>query len=133
MALPLGTVLFAAGVFLGSPGLVAAQKLADPTRPPPEFLGARGDRAGDAIAVPGGGQVIILSSGRNQVTMGGRSASVGHKLGDATVLSITDAEVVTRNKGQLERTPLYGDIDKRITNAPSAASPAGVAKPGAGQ
>ena len=133
MAVPISSVLLAAGAVMFAPGLVAAQKLADPTRPPPEFLGASGDRAVDSVPVPGGGQVIILSSGRKQVTMGGQTARLGAKLGDATVVSITDSEVVTRNNSEFEQTPLYGDIDKRITNVPSASRPAGGTKGGTGQ
>ncbi len=93
--------------------LAAAQGLIDPTRPPAEFLMPTGNAAAVAVPAAGGGQVIILSSSRKEVTANGQTSKLGGKLGDATVVGITDSEVTTRNGGLIEKIRLYGNIEKR--------------------
>lgn len=93
--------------------------LADPTRPPPEFLAGGADRS-IASTAAGGGQIIILSTARNQVTQNGQTASVGGRLGDATVTGLSDSEVQTRSAGKAERSKLYVGIEKRPANGIAA-------------
>ena len=104
--------------------LAAAQGLVDPMRPPPEFMPAVPGAPVLPTAVPagaigGGGQIIILSRDRNQVTIDGLTAKLGGKLGDARVERLTDSSVVTRNAGVVEELKLYNNVEKRLV-APAA-------------
>ena len=93
------------------PGVVAAQVTHDPTRPPADFMTRAEGVEGDT-AQAGGGQIIILSPGRRQVTIGGETARPGGKLGNGLLVEASDSEVVTRNGAQLERSSLYGNVRK---------------------
>jgi len=89
-----------------------AQGLVDPTRPPPEFAAST---AGKAVSpVPGGGQIIILSRERKEVTVNGQTAKLGGKLGEATVIDITDSRVTTRKGAAVGQINLYDEVDKRM-------------------
>ena len=89
-----------------------AQGLTDPTQPPPELRGQGNN--GNALPVPGAGQIIVLSRIRKEVTVNGQTAKLGGRLGEATVVDITDSHVTTRDGALVEQIRLYGDADKRV-------------------
>jgi hypothetical protein len=109
-----------AGMLL--PGAVAAQATFDPTRPPADLM----NRAEGADVTPGesaqggSGQIIILSPGRRQVTIGAETAKPGGRLGDRILVDANDSEIVMRNGAKVERSGLYGNVRKE-TVTPRAA------------
>lgn len=91
-------------------GAVCAQPLADPMRPPVEFLPA--GSSGPAVTLPAA-QMVILSEGRKQVMLNGQTLSVGGRLGDSRIESLNDSEIVLRVDNRTrERIPLYPGIAK---------------------
>jgi hypothetical protein len=116
MAFPLSLGLAVMSAVMIVPAGAWAQALSDPTRPPAEFLGPAGDRAVTSVPVAGGGQIIILSGGRTQVTMNGQTVKPGAKLGNATVTGISDSQLTTRTNGHIEKLDFYGGVEKRMTN-----------------
>lgn len=94
---------------------VGAQALADPTRPPLEFLGAA---AGAAPRTPL--QSILLSSGRKGAIIGGRYVPLGGTYGGARLVQITPTGVALKSDRGLEVLQLYPSME-----TPSAASGTG--------
>ena len=104
------------------PAGAVAQSIEDPTRPPAEFrtpLEGGGTGTGDPVPADGG-QIIILSPGRRQVTIGSETARPGGRLGNGTLVDASDSEVVMRNGAKVERSGLYGSVRKE-TVSPRAA------------
>ena len=108
---------------LAGPWRANAQAVIDPTRPPAEFLVPGGHSAADSVPAGGAGQIIILSRDRKAVTVNGRTASLGGRLGEATVTDISDRGVTTRKDKVVDQIRLYGNVDKRLS------IPAELAKP----
>jgi len=96
---------------------IHAQGLNDPTRPPREVLG---DAAGGADAAPGGSpaQVVVISSDRRQATINGRTVALGGRYGDATLVSISDAEIVLRKGDSTETIRLYSSVNRKMRLSP---------------
>lgn len=96
---------------------VNAQGLNDPTRPPPEILG---EAAAGADAAPGGSpaQVVVISSDRRQATINGRTVALGGRYGDATLVSISDAEIVLQKGDSTEIIRLYSSVNRKMRLSP---------------
>lgn len=118
----LGLMLMGAALTVAKAPL--AQVLADPAVVPATSRSSAGDRTAPAAS---GGQVIILSSTRKQVTLDGQTARLGERLGAATVTGITDSHLTMRIGGRTKRLGLYAGVEKRIKN-PGPAAAAAVAR-----
>ena len=101
---------FALVISLGAPrGL--AQGLNDPTRPPREILG------GAAVAEPAGNlspaQIVIVSTDRRQATINGQTVALGGRYGNATLVRISDEEIVLKRADATEVIKLYSSVHRR--------------------
>lgn len=99
------------------PTCTSAQVLNDPTRPPPEFLSRTASERTDVAAA---GMIVIISSSRNQVTLGADTARLGGNLGGRTLIGVSDSELVFRNGSAVERVALYDGVRKQPIGAGSA-------------
>ncbi len=106
--LTLGLALF---VSLGAARSVA-QGLNDPTRPPREIIGGFAE-AYDLAASWSPAQVVIISKNRRQVTINGRTVVLGGRYGDATLVRISDEEIVLRKGDATEVIKLYSSVNRR--------------------
>jgi MSHA biogenesis protein MshK len=94
-----------------------AQGLSDPTRPPREILGDTGE-VSDAMAGASPAQVVVISSDRRQATINGRTVSVGGRYGDATLVRISDEEIVLQRAGSTEIIRLYSSVKRTMRVSP---------------
>jgi len=126
--LKLTLIVMAAAMIAGSESL--EQALIDPGGVAVECRGAIGVQAVRPALIETGGQIIILSSARKQVTMDGQTARLGGRLGAGTVTGISDSQLTMRVGGRYKSLSLYARVEKRITNAGLTATTATV-RPGA--
>ena len=86
-----------------------AQALTDPTRPPTEF-----SSPGAALA-PSGPRLhsVIISPLRRLAVIDGETVSVGGKIRDATVVQISETEVILQRGEETERLTMFTGIEKR--------------------
>ncbi len=105
------TLSFALVISLGAPRSVA-QGLNDPTRPPREILGGSADGY-EPAASSSPAQVVIISKDRHQVTINGRTVNLGERYGNATVVSITDEEIVLQRPEATETIKLYSSVQRK--------------------
>jgi MSHA biogenesis protein MshK len=105
------TVTLAVIAALGAPR-VLAQGLSDPTRPPREILGGSADAYVPA-ASSSPVQVVIISKDRRQATINGRTVNLGGRYGNATVVRITDEEIVLQRPEATETIKLYSSVQRR--------------------
>ena len=105
------TVPFALVVALGTPRALA-QGLSDPTRPPREIIGgSAGAYEPEGSSSPA--QVVIISKDRRQVTINGRTVNLGERYGNATVVRISDEEIVLQRPEATETIRLYSSVQRR--------------------
>ena len=105
------TLGLALAIALGTPR-VLAQGLSDPMRPPREIIG------GSAAAYEPAGssspaQVVIISKDRHQVTINGRTVNLGERYGNATVVRISDEEIVLQRPEATETIKLYSSVQRK--------------------
>ncbi|TMG74276.1 MAG: hypothetical protein E6H80_08325 [Betaproteobacteria bacterium] len=105
------TVTLAAMAVLVAPRALA-QGLSDPTRPPREILGGSAD-AHEPAASSSAAQVVIISKDRRQVTINGRTVNLGERYGNATVVRITDEEIVLQRPEATETIKLYSSVQRK--------------------
>jgi MSHA biogenesis protein MshK len=98
-------------ISLGAPRSLA-QGLSDPTRPPREILGGSADRH-EPAASSSPAQVVIISKERRQVTINGQTVSLGGRYGNATVVRITDEEIVLQRPEATETIKLYSSVQRK--------------------
>ena len=104
------TLSFALIISLGAPrGL--AQGLNDPTRPPREILG--GPYAVEPAASLSPAQVVIISTDRRQATINGQTVKLGGRYGNATLVRISDEEIVLKRADATEVIRLYSSVHRR--------------------
>ena len=106
----------AALALLGVPP-VFAQALNDPTRPPREILGGGAVKASAPAPGYSPAQVVIISKDRRQATINGQTVGLGERYGSATVVAITDEEIVLQRPQATEIIKLYSAI--RRTKRPT--------------
>ncbi|HET7199597.1 MAG TPA: hypothetical protein VFI80_02130 [Burkholderiales bacterium] len=101
---------------------VCAQGLSDPTRPPRELLG--GGIAESQLAPPGNSpaQVIIISKSRRQATINGRTVNLGERYGNATLVGISDEEIVLQKPESTEVIRLYSSVNRRMRSSSGPSS-----------
>ena len=91
---------------------VLAQGLSDPTRPPREIIGGSAD-----VYEPAGSsspaQVVIISTDRRQVTINGQTVNLGERYGSATVVRISDEEIVLQRPDATETIKLYSSVQRK--------------------
>ncbi len=110
MAVYLTAALAAMAVLVAPRAL--AQGLSDPTRPPREILGGTADAYEPAASSPAA-QVVIISRDRRQVTINGRTVNLGERYGNATVVRITDEEIVLQRPEATETIKLYSSVQRK--------------------
>jgi len=96
-----------------------AQTLSDPTRPPGSIHGGA-----PAASAPGysPAQVVIISKDRNQATIDGQVVQLGGRYRNATVVGISEEEIVLRRPDATETIRLYSSI-QRTKHRTSAQEP----------
>ena len=111
------TLGFALVISLGAPrGL--AQGLNDPTRPPREILGGGTDVVEPAASFSPA-QVVIVSTDRRQATINGQTVVLGGRYGNATLVRISDEEIVLKRADATEVIKLYSSV-RRTKHWPAA-------------
>jgi len=83
-----------------------AQGLSDPTRPP----WAGGAHASEPAPAA---QVVIVSKDRRQATINGQIVNLGGRYGDATLVRITDEEIVLERPKGTETIRLYSSVQRK--------------------
>ena len=111
MAAHLTVALAVMAALLGAPR-VLAQGLNDPTRPPREILGGSADAYQPARSWSPA-QVVIISKDRRQATINGRTVNLGERYGNATVVRITDEEIVLQKPEATETIRFYSSIQRK--------------------
>jgi len=106
------TLSFALIISLGAPRSLA-QGLNDPTRPPREILGAGAD-AYELAASFSPAQVVIISTDRRQATINGRTVKLGERYGNATLVRISDEEIVLEGAESTQVIRLYSSVNRRM-------------------
>jgi MSHA biogenesis protein MshK len=86
--------------------LASAQGLSDPTRP--AWIG--GAHASEPAAAA---QVIIVSRDRRQATINGQIVNLGGRYGNATLVRITDEEIVLERPKGTETIRLYSSVQRK--------------------
>src|SRR6266481_578305 len=117
------TLSFALIVSLGAPRSLA-QGLSDPTRPPPEILGGSAEGY-EAEASSSPAQVVVISKDRRQVTINGRTVNLGERYGNATVVRITDEEIILQRPEATETIKLYSSVQRKKHWPAAQTDPAG--------
>ena len=97
-------------VALGAPR-VLAQGLSDPMRPPREIIGGSAG-AYEPAESSSPAQVVIISKDRRQVTINGRTVNLGERYGNATVVKISDEEIVLQRPEATETIKLYSSVQR---------------------
>jgi MSHA biogenesis protein MshK len=97
-------------IALGTPR-VLAQALSDPTRPPREIIGGSAG-AYEPAGSSSPAQVVIISKDRHQVTINGRTVNLGERYGNATVVRISDEEIVLQRPEATETIKLYSSVQR---------------------
>ena len=103
------TLGLALAIALGTPR-VLAQGLSDPMRPPREIIG--GSAAYEPAGSSSPAQVVIISKDRRQVTINGRTVNLGERYGNATVVRISDEEIVLQRPEATETIKLYSSVQR---------------------
>lgn len=95
---------------------------ADPTRPPSGW-GSASDNAG-ADGEPAADMrlqsVIMPQRGKPRALIGGQSVTVGGKVGEATLVHLTEKEAVLQGPEGITRLYLAPDVTKQIVVTPKA-------------
>jgi MSHA biogenesis protein MshK len=105
------TLSFALIILLGAPRSLA-QGLNDPTRPPREILGGSAD-AYEPAASSSPAQVVIISTDRRQATINGQTVVLGGRYGNATLVRISDEEIVLQRPEATETIKLYSSVQRK--------------------
>jgi MSHA biogenesis protein MshK len=111
------TLSLALVISLGAPrGL--AQGLNDPTRPPREILGGTAGPFEPGVS-SSPAQVVIISKDRHQATINGQTVVLGGRYGNATLVRVSDEEIVLQRPEGTETIKLYSSVQrtKRWTSA----------------
>ena len=104
------TLGLALAISLGA-ARVLAQGLSDPTRPPREIIGGSAG-AYEPAESSSPVQVVIISKDRRQATINGRTVNLGERYGNATVVSISDEEIVLQRPEATETIKLYSSVQR---------------------
>lgn len=91
-----------------------AQQLRDPTQPPSLLMqdGMAAGASSEPVL-----QSVFISPTRRAAIISGQTVRLGEKFNGATLVKITESEVVLRNDGELQTLKLFPGIGKRLTSA----------------
>ncbi|MBX9963616.1 MAG: MSHA biogenesis protein MshK [Burkholderiales bacterium] len=94
-----------------------AETLPDPTRPP-AFLFAPADGDGPPAEASGGLvlQSVLIAPNRRSAIIGGRTLSVGDRLGDFTLVRVSEGEVQLRGPEGARTLKLFPAVTKRVAH-----------------
>lgn len=112
---PLSLALAAAACSLAG-WMSYAQGLTDPTRPP--SVPAPTAEAGGEALPQTQLQSILISRGRKLAVINGQTVPLGGKVGEATLVSVRETEVVLRSGDATEVLKLYPNVEKRAVRRP---------------
>jgi MSHA biogenesis protein MshK len=109
--------------------MLSAQAQLDPMRPPPGMAevsrpadSAPPSEAGSAV------QSVILRKGMKPLALiGGETVTIGSRVGDGKVVSISETEVVLRGPGGRQVLKLNPEVDKTVRQPASAKTAASAA------
>lgn len=92
-------------------GIVHAENLADPTRPP-AFVGADGTTYdGTASRLS---SVVLPRKGKAAAVIDGQLVMLGAMVGEARLTRVSETRVVLEGPGGIERLYLTPDVEKRV-------------------
>ncbi|WP_246464411.1 MSHA biogenesis protein MshK [Undibacterium seohonense] len=96
------------------PVSVFAQNLPDPTRPPVSLL-----QSDAGVVVPTGPilQSILISPQRKIAIIDGQTVKLNGKVGNQTLVNISETEVVLKSGKQLQTLSLHPDLIKKKNRA----------------
>ena len=98
---------------------LAAEALVDPTQSPMDVTVAGVGGIDPAVPVL---QSVMLSSGRKLAVISGQAYKVGEKVGDATLVKVTDHEAVLRSEdGAMQTLSMYPAVVKKVIAQPQEA------------
>lgn len=98
---------------------LAAETLVDPTQSPMDVTVAGVGGIDPAVPVL---QSVMLSSGRKQAVISGQAYKVGEKVGDATLVKVTDHEAVLRSEdGTMQTLSMHPAVVKKVIAQPQEA------------
>lgn len=101
---------------------VRAETLPDPTRPP-AFLFAPADGEGPPAEGSGGGlvlQSVLIAPNRRSAIIGGRTLAVGDRIGDFTLMRVSEGEVQLRGPEGARTLKLFPAVTKRLAHGGDA-------------
>jgi len=102
--------------------LGSAFAAADPTRPPAAWL----EQPGAVQAAEGGGlrlqSVLMPQRGKPVAIIGGKTVTVGGRVGDARLVSLTEREAVLQGPDGVTRLYLTPDVKKQMIVPPASRS-----------
>lgn len=110
------TATFIACFALAAASAAAAMK--DPTQPPAALTEA----PAEGLRAPPVLQSVIIAKGSRAAIIDGERVEVGRRFRDATVVRITEDEVVLRQDGATQVLKMYPDVEKKTVKAPDSAS-----------
>lgn len=110
-----------AGVHAQGQGQAAsAQSMADPTRPPADYLPAAAGKSPDS---PAAGQILVISQDRKFATINGETVALGGLYRDGRVIGISDEGVVLQRRSGTETIKLYSSVNKTMRRTDASATP----------
>ncbi|MBI3936115.1 MAG: hypothetical protein HY323_03995 [Betaproteobacteria bacterium] len=103
------------------PAVALPQILTDPTRPPGAYFEPeRGGAAGEGGLTL---QSVMISPTHKSAIISGERVALGGKFGNATVVRISESEVVLKSGGSLQTLKMYPNVDKRLVVEKPAPKP----------
>jgi len=98
-----------------------AETLPDPTRPP-AFLFAPADGEGPLSEASGGLvlQSVLIAPNRRSAIIGGKAVSVGDRIGDFTLIRVSEGEVQLRGPEGSRTLKLFPAVTKRLAHGGDA-------------
>lgn len=98
-----------------------SQGLADPMRPPVEYM-SKSELDRETNPNDAGGQILILSKGRNLASINGEIIALGGKYRDGRLAAISEDELLVKGSGNQETIKLYSSINKTMLTGVSPAA-----------
>ncbi len=100
----------ALGMLLASAQAAAQKGLADPTRPPIMTLAPQVTSAAEALGPEL--QSVLISPARRIAVINGESVALGGKIGEATLVRVTESEAVLKQGSDMRVLKLYPSVEK---------------------
>ncbi len=99
-----------------APCKAATDALVDPTLPPAAMIPPGTGKSSDDLPVGPVLQSVMMAPGRKFATISGQTLRVGEKFGGATLVKVSDQEVVLRESdGTLQILKMHPAVDKTVS------------------